>query len=66
MVFLIKIKKGRLNIMNNNDYQKMIEKINQQEKELLNQFHNNINMIEKIKESAKLQKLAALLGVNNG
>tara|TARA_R100000501_G_C2594478_1_gene93452 strand:- start:558 stop:716 length:159 start_codon:yes stop_codon:yes gene_type:complete len=52
--------------MNNNDYQKMIEKINQQEKQLLNQFQNNNDMIEKIKESAKLQKLAALLGVNNG
>ena len=52
--------------MNNNDYQKMIEKINQQEKQLLNQFQNNNEMIEKIKESAKLQKLAALLGVNNG
>ncbi len=60
--------------MNNNDYQKMIEKINQQEKQLLNQFQNNNDMIEKIKESAKLQKISAssklfmanLWGVNNG
>jgi Ni,Fe-hydrogenase III large subunit len=52
--------------MNNNDYQKMIEKINQQEKQLLNQFQNNNDIIEKIKENAKIQKLAALLGVNNG
>ena len=51
--------------MTHTEYKTKIEKINQQEKELLNQFHNNINMIEKIKESAKLQKLAALLGVNN-
>jgi len=60
--------------MNNNDYKKMIESINQQEKELLNQFQNNNDMIEKIKESAKLQKISAssklfmqtLWGVNNG
>ena len=52
--------------MNNNDYKKMIEKINQQERQLLNQFNNNNSIIEKIKENANLQKLAALLGVNNG
>ena len=32
----------------------------------LNQFNNNNSIIEKIKENANLQKLAALLGVNNG
>tara|TARA_Y100001963_G_scaffold21779_1_gene28199 strand:- start:1089 stop:1247 length:159 start_codon:yes stop_codon:yes gene_type:complete len=52
--------------MTHSEYKTKIEKINQQEKELLNQFQNNNDMIEKIKESAKLQKLAALLGVNNG
>ena len=60
--------------MTHTEYKTKIEKINQQEKELLNQFQNNNDMIEKIKESAKLQKISAssklfmqtLWGVNNG
>ena len=60
--------------MTHTEYKTKIEKINEQEKQLLNQFQNNINMIEKIKESAKLQKISAssklfmsnLWGVNNG
>lgn len=60
--------------MTHTEFKKMIESINQQEKELLNQFQNNNDMIEKIKESAKLQKISAssklfmsnLWAVNNG
>jgi len=60
--------------MTHTEYKNKIESINQQEKQLLNQFINNNDMIEKIKESANLQKIAAssklfmanLWGVNNG
>jgi len=52
--------------MTHSEYKTRIEKINQEEKQLLNQFNNNNSIIERIKENAKIQKLAALLGVNNG